>query len=205
MKNTGRGPRQRRNRQETDRLVFDAVRRMLTQDGALAGMTLQTVADEAGVNRVQLYQNFGSKQALLRAAILHFLDTVRHERESYLEYSFVERRRHMFAQFLKEPEVVRLEALLAQDKDEELEVFPDLDRALAAIDRDIDTGHLPDDADGAALHVVTAATYMGYCIFRDVYARSVDIPADELDDRVLDAFTKLLSTYSATALAPASD
>lgn len=199
MAETGRGQRQRRNRQETDQLVFDAVRRMLTRDGALAGMTLQTVADEAGVNRVQLYQNFGSKQALLRAAILHFLDTVRQERESYLEYSFVERRRHMFAQFLKEPEIVRLEALLAQDKDEELKVFPDLNRALAAVDRDIESGHLPDDADGAALHVVTAATYMGYCIFRDVYARSVDIPAGELDDRVLEAFTGLLSAYSSTA------
>lgn len=199
------GSRQRRNRQETDQLVFDAVRRMLTRDGALAGLTLQTVADEAGVNRVQLYQNFGSKQALLRAAILNLLDTVRQERDSYLELSFVERRRHMFAQILEKPELVRLEALLAQDKDEELEVFPDLARALAAIDRDVETGHLPASADGAALHVVTAATYMGYCIFRDVYARSVDLPAAELDDRVLDAFTQLLSAYSSRAEAMASD
>lgn len=203
MTSADKKPRRRRNRAETDKLVFEAVRRMLIRDGALADKTLQHVADEAGVNRVQLYQSFGSKQALLRAAIVNFLESTRRDRDTYFEMPFVERRHHIFGQFLREPEAVRLEALLAQAGDEEFEVFPDLERALAAMDRDIASQELPADADGAALHVLTAATYMGYCIFRDVYARSLGATLEDLDERILRSFVDLLSAYSDSALRPA--
>lgn len=188
--------RRRRDRSETDQLVFNAVRAMLLRDGALHGFTLQDVADEAGVNRVQLYQNFGSKQALLRAAINTLLEAMGKERNLHRELPFAERRRRIFEQFLSNPDVVRLEALLAQDGDEGFRVFPELELALAAYGRDVADGGLPPDADAVALHVLTAATYMGYCIFRDVFVRDTAVPAETLDQRVLDAFTALLDAYA---------
>ncbi|MBB3044187.1 TetR/AcrR family transcriptional regulator [Nocardioides soli] len=184
--------RRRRDRSETDPLVFEAVRRILVRDGVLAGFTLQTVADEAGVNRVQIYQNFGTKQALLRAAILDILTRTREERDAHQELPFPQRRRKIFEQFLQNPDVVRLEALLAQDGDAEFTVFPWLAEAQETLERDRREGAIPHDADALMLHVLTAATYMGYCIFREAYARDTGLTPEALDERILDTFGDVL-------------
>lgn len=192
-------PRKRRERAETDRLVYEAVRAMLVRDGVFAGFTLQNLADEAGVNRVQLYQNFGSKQGVLRAAILDTLDQSRPTRDAVRNLPFVERRLHVFEHFLANPDVIQLEALLAQDGDEELVIFPDLEVSRRDYERDIERGHLPADADPLAMHFLTAATYMGYCIFRDTMVRDSGLDPKELDTRILKAFSRMLEALASAA------
>ncbi|MFD5655857.1 TetR/AcrR family transcriptional regulator [Streptomyces hirsutus] len=190
--------RRRRDRAETDALVLETVREMLCRDGALAGFTLQNVADEAGVNRVQLYQNFGSKQALLRAAISDLFQQTAESRAAHRYLPFKERRRWMFEQFLATPDLVRLEALLAQDGDQDFSVFPEFDLTVENLKTDMDNGALPPDADPVALHVLTAATYMGYCIFKEAFSRDTGVARDDLDMRVLNAFSDLLNRLTAT-------
>ncbi|WP_305094319.1 TetR/AcrR family transcriptional regulator [Prescottella sp. R16] len=184
--------RTRRDRSLTDSLVFQAVRSLLVRDGVLAGFTFQAIADEAGVNRVQLYQKFGTRRGLLRAAIQDLMNETKADRSRYRNLPFVKRRRAIFEQALANPDVTRLEALLAQDGDDAYQIFPEIDLSRANLLRDYEEGALPEDADGVALHVLTAAAYMGYCVFRDGYARDVEIDAEELDGRVLEAFEYLL-------------
>lgn len=178
-----KGRRRRRNRSETEADLRAAALKLLATRGPLAGLNLQEVADEADVNRVQIYQYYGTRQALLCAAIMEMLSARAEERQPLRDLPFADRRRAMFDHFLRQPELVKLEALLALDNQDELTVFVEIDKARRNLERDMQRGDLPADADGLVMHVMTAATYMGYCIFREVYARDTGIPLSELDKR----------------------
>ncbi|UDL97081.1 TetR/AcrR family transcriptional regulator [Streptomyces longhuiensis] len=184
--------RRRRTRQETEADLLDAALRLLERDGTLAGITLREVAKEAGVNHGQIYQYFGDRQTLLRAAIGRLLDTQTLGAQNHWEKPFSERVRAMLRYALDQPQLLRLEALLALDGDPELTLFPELEHTKAALERDRRDGHLPEDADGLVMHAMTAATYLGYCIFREALARDLGLDPDELDQRASAVYDLML-------------
>ncbi|MFJ7948649.1 TetR/AcrR family transcriptional regulator [Streptomyces sp. NPDC096354] len=184
--------RRRRTRQETEADLLDAALRLLERDGALAGITLREVAKEAGVNHGQIYQYFGDRQTLLRAAIGRLIDTKVLSAQSHWDKPFAERRRAMLQYALEQPQLMRLEALSALDGDPELSLFPELDRTRQALERDLREGELPEGADGLVMHAMTAATYLGYCIFREAIARDLDLDLEELDERASEVYDRML-------------
>ncbi|WP_425832045.1 TetR/AcrR family transcriptional regulator [Streptomyces fractus] len=184
--------RRRRSRQETEADLLDAALRLLERDGALAGIALREVAKEAGVNHGQIYQYFGDRQTLLRAAIGRLLDTEDLGAQSHWDKPFAERRRAMLRFALEKPQLLRLEALLALDGDPELTLFPELTRTKEALERDRREGELPEDADGLVMHAMTAATYLGYCIFRETIARDLDLAPEDLDERAAAVYDRML-------------
>ncbi|WP_329580156.1 TetR/AcrR family transcriptional regulator [Streptomyces sp. NBC_01361] len=197
MSETGRPRRRRRTREETEADLLAAARRLLERDGVLAGINLREVAAEAGVNHGQIYQYFGSRQALLRAAAADLVERHTADQDDHWDRPFAERRLAMLRYRLDEPELVKLEALLALDDDDAFSPFPRFPRTLQSLERDKADGALPEDADEVAAHVMTAAAQMGYAIFREAYARDTGIPVDELDERAVHAFTRMAAGLAA--------
>ncbi|MFB7755476.1 TetR/AcrR family transcriptional regulator [Streptomyces sp. NPDC056121] len=190
---TGRTRRRRRTRQETEADLLDAARRLLARDGVLAGVNLREIATEAGVNHGQIYQYFGTRQALLRAAAADLVERQAADRDDHWDLPFAERRQAMFRHRLDEPELVQLEALLALDDDAGFSPFPRFAQTCQSLERDVSDGSLPKDADAVAAHVMTAAAQMGYIIFRQAYARDTGIPVEELDERASHAFARMVA------------
>ncbi|GAB3571420.1 hypothetical protein GCM10027445_26780 [Amycolatopsis endophytica] len=175
--------RRRRTREETESDLLDAAMRILRRDGLLEGITLRDVAAEAGVNHGQIYQYFGSREALLRAAIARLLRQSMAERPAHWAQPFARRRIAMWKWALQHSDIPKLEALLALEGDEELTLFPELARTREALEKDQAAGTLPADADGEVVHAMTAVTYLGYSIFRETIARELGIDVNELDTR----------------------
>ncbi|MFE5588915.1 TetR/AcrR family transcriptional regulator [Streptomyces sp. NPDC056549] len=189
----GKVRRRRRSREETEADLLAAARTLLERDGVLAGVNLREIAAEAGVNHGQIYQYFGTRQSLLRAAAADLVERQAEDRDDHWERPFVERRLEMFRHRLDEPELVKLEALLALDRDDSFSPLPRLTRTLQSLERDKADGSLPQDADAVAAHVMSSAAQMGYAIFREAYARDTGIPLRELDERATKAFTHMLT------------
>ncbi|OPC79257.1 hypothetical protein B4N89_34945 [Embleya scabrispora] len=185
--------RRRRSRQETEADLLAAARRLLERDGVLAGVNLREIAAEAGVNHGQIYQYFGSRQALLRAAAADLVERETAGQDGHWDRPFAERRRAMFERRLNSPDLVKLEALLALDGDEELSALPRFDRTRRSLERDQARGDLPADADPIAAHVMTGAAQIGYIVFREIYARDTGIPLDELDERAARVFDAMVA------------
>ncbi|MGW1412232.1 TetR/AcrR family transcriptional regulator [Streptomyces sp. NPDC002403] len=193
MGEAGRVRRRRRTREETEADLLDSARRLLRRDGVLAGVSLREIAAEAGVNHGQIYQYFGTRQALLRAAAADLVERQTADRDDHWDLPFAERRQAMFRHRLDEPELVQLEALLALDGDDGFSPFPRLAQTRRSLEQDMDEGSLPEDADAVAVHVMTAAAQMGYVIFREAYARDTGIPLAELDERAARAFAHMVA------------
>lgn len=175
--------RRRRSRQETESELLDAALRLLDRDGVLAGINLREVAQEAGVNHGQIYQYFGDRQSLLRAAISRLLQEHRPDPARHWKLPFTARRRAMWRWARRQAPMLRLQALLALDGDPEVTLFPALERTRESLARDQADGSLAADVDPEVAHAMTAATYLGYCVFRDTIARELGLTPDELDDR----------------------
>jgi AcrR family transcriptional regulator len=184
----GRKPRDR-TRTESD--LLDAARRLFDRDGVLAGLNLNEVATEAGVNRGQIYQIYGSRRALLRAALVRGLERLRSDRPRHWDADFGDRRRAMMRLAIPGDDVV-FPALLALDGDDDYHVFPAIEQTRSALERDKATGALPPGADGEALHALTAATAAGYALFRKAMARDLGVPVEELDERVLTVYDRII-------------
>ncbi len=187
------GRRPRGTREETENELLDAVLRLLKRDGLLAGITLREVASEAGVNHGQIYQYFGSRRTLLRAAIGRLVDRSRLDPDRHWKLPFAERRRAMWRVALRQPEYVKLQALLALDGDPDFTVFPALARTRTSLERDRESGQLPPDADVDVIHALTTVTHLGYGIFRETVARDLDIRPAELDRRAAAVFDDFLA------------
>ncbi|MDA3646889.1 TetR/AcrR family transcriptional regulator [Saccharopolyspora indica] len=185
--------RRRRSREETESDLLDAALRIMRRDGLLEGVALRDVAAEAGVNHGQIYQYFGSRQALLRAAITRLLQRSALDRDTHWEQPFAQRRTAMWRWALQQPDLPKLEALLALEGDDQLVLFPELERTRQALDRDRATGALPRDSDADVVHAMTAATYMGYCIFREAIARELGLELGELDARAGAVYERLVA------------
>ncbi|MFI7382173.1 TetR/AcrR family transcriptional regulator [Streptomyces sp. NPDC049813] len=198
MSETGKVRRIRRTRQETEADLLAAARRLINRDGVLAGINLREVAAEAGVNHGQIYQYFGTRQALLRAAAADLVERHTAEHDGHWDLPFGERRQAMFHHRVEEPELVRLETLLALDGDEDFSPLPRFEQTRQSLQRDLDNGLLPENADAVAAHVMTAAAQMGYAIFREAYARDTGIPLAELDERAGLAYSHMVAGLTQT-------
>ncbi|MFF9502307.1 hypothetical protein [Streptomyces sp. NPDC014656] len=115
------------------------------------------------------------------------------ERGKFWDLPFSERRAAMFRHRLTEPELVRLEALLALDGDEGVSPLPRFTETCHSLERDQREGALPADADAVAAHVMAAAAVVGYVIFREAYARDTGIPPEELDARAEQAYARMIA------------
>ncbi|MGW4243318.1 TetR/AcrR family transcriptional regulator [Nocardia sp. NPDC004722] len=184
-------PRKKRDRARTESDLFDAVERLLERDGMLAGLNLNEVAAEANVNRGQIYQLFGSRQELLRAALAHRLTGLATEFPGHWDLPFAERRRRLMRAALSGKWMAFM-TMLALDGDTQLSIFTDPEDMNAALGRDKAYGALPAEVDAVALNVLTAATVAGYAVFRDTVARDLDVPVAELDERIVAAYDYLL-------------
>lgn len=194
------GRKRTRDRSGTEAELLAAARRLLARNGVLAGLNLNEVSEEAGVNRGLIYQYFGSRRALLRAALA---DKTRPRvritmRERTM--SFVDRRLAVWRRALKAEEFIKLEALLALDGDEDFKVFPLLDLTRHDLARDIEAGDFANEQEAMITQVMTTATYLGYCIFRETFVRDTGIPARQLDrqatviyERMVKGLTRLAS------------
>ncbi len=164
----------------------------MARDGILAGISLREVASEAGLNRALVYQYFGSRRALMRAA----LRTLRESRQRVLRLvrtlPFVERRRLVFRGAIEDPVFARVEALLVLDGDDELRVFPTLPDAMKDIARYQENGEIDPGLNAAAVHAVAMSAQLGYCIFRDQYIAEFALPAEELDHEAERVFVRML-------------
>ncbi|HVX53763.1 helix-turn-helix domain-containing protein [Nocardioides sp.] len=188
--------RRSRDRARTEADLLEATFELLERDGIFGGVNLQEVADRAGVNRGQIYQYFGDRRSLLRSAVAHWAKAWAAGAKRHWEASFIQRRRAMFRDALADPRVTLVEALLAMDGDPDYHVLPELARTRAALERDQRSGDLPADADAVAMHAFTVAAYKGYVIFREALARDIGVPVDELDQRVLAVYDRVLESMS---------
>lgn len=187
--------RRPRDREATEARLLEAARRLLEREGVLAGVTLSKVADEAGVNRGQIYQYFGTRRQLLRAALASM--SRQRAAEADFERPFRARRQAVFDKAIERNAEIRLDALLALDGDTDLGLFPVYDQAIEALERDVETGALPADADVEMLHVLTASTYLGYAVFREAMSAETGVPLTEMDDRARATFVRILDSVAA--------
>lgn len=193
-----RSRRSRGSRKDTESALVAAALRLLERDRVLAGINLREVAAEAGVNHGQIYQYFGTRQALLRAAIADLLSRGYPVRARHWDLPYAERKRAMWKWALDHSDVLKLHALLALD-DEETDIFPDLDLTRQALERDKASGALPPDADADVVHALTSIVYFGYNIFRTAIARKLEIPVQELDLRAEKVYNLMLEGVSSPA------
>lgn len=195
MRTTSDAParRRRRSREQTESELLDAALRLMERDGVLAGINLREVAKEARVNHGQIYQYFGSRQALLRAAISRLLRENYPDPARHWKLPFTERRRATWRWALRQAPMLKLQALLALDGDPELVVFPAIDRTRRSLERDLRDGDLPAGADAEVAHAMTVATHLGYCVFREAMARDLGITPTELDRRAAAVYDDMLA------------
>lgn len=184
--------RKKRDRARTEADLLDAAQRLFDRDGVLAGLNLNEVATEAHVNRGQIYQMYGSRRALLRAALSRGLTRFRGQRPDHWDADFSARKRAMMRFAISEGDVARFGTLLALDGDEDFHIFPSFDMMRAALERDIANGALPADADAEALHTLTTAACLGYALMREAAARDMSMPVDELDTRVMAVYDRII-------------
>ena len=179
-----RAVKQRRDRTDTEQKLIDVALDLIRQKGVLAGLNLREVAEGAGVNRGNIYHYFGSRQELLRAAISRrfkaVVNTVTHERQ---HTRFVERRLENF-RLAPDSNDSLLRALLVLDGDESVDPIPYYEAGLSQLRQDVIDGDIHREHDLEALQVALSALLRGYRIFREPYAKRLQIDASELDDRV---------------------
>lgn len=186
-------PAQRQKRVETERAIMAAAVRLLERDGVLAGLNLQEVADEAGVNRSLIHQYFGSRRELLRAALdwaleQHALDHARARRGSPAQ-----RGSQHFRNVMASPESIRLVALLAIDGDDSFDALAYADDRIADSERDQAAGLFDPDMDITAMLLTWDATLVGWSLLRHAAARQFGVPVASLDKRVYEAMTARVS------------
>jgi AcrR family transcriptional regulator len=178
-----RGAR-KRDRAATESALMAAAIRLLERDGVLAGLNLQEVSDEAGLNRGLIHHYFGSRQALLRAALQRGVES---NREGYL------RSRHRPADekgqmelwaYLRDPRYARLQTLLALDGDDQFEPIPYYPERLNDAMREQAAGAWAADTDLPAMLAIWDTFLYGYIDFREALSRQMGIPLAKLDTRV---------------------
>jgi AcrR family transcriptional regulator len=183
------------DREATEAALQRAALELLERNGALAGLNLREVADEAGVNRGLVYHYFGSRQDLIRAAlrsdVKERMAAVMPQRSGSAELP--DRWCGFLASMSRHRRAVVLAALLILDGDAKVRMIPNHDVVRRRHEADIDEGWLRDDLDLDAVHVALVSTVYGYLVFRERLAEELGRDLDELDDGVADVFRRMLS------------
>ncbi len=182
-------PRSRRSPRQPDRAATEqalqaAALDLLDRNGVLAGLNLREVADEAGVNRGLVYHYFGSRRALLRAALRSDFRQRLGDFEPGMGLPAPARVAQVFRTFLRHRRAVVLAALLVLDGDHVIRILPDPTGTQTRLSRDMDAGVLPGDLDVSATHVTIASLVYGYLVFRERFAAELDEEVPALDERV---------------------
>jgi AcrR family transcriptional regulator len=188
-----------RGRQATEFRLLEATLRLLERDGVLAGLNLQEVADEAGVNRGNIYLYFGSRRELLRRALAAAAGGVHEVMAKTHELPFIERRLEHFRMFMQSRQAMAIPALLALEGDEDFLLMPRFDESRAELETDQADGRLHADADLDLVHVVPLATMLGYAIFREAFARETGTSIEDLDKRAEAIFRQMLEGLTGKA------
>lgn len=191
-------PKSARDRRATEAMLEAAVLRIISREGVLGGINLREVAAEANVNRGLVYQHFGSRRSLVRAALkaLHasrvpLIDSVR-------GLPLTDRRRLVFRASSAQPAFARIEALLAIDGDDSIVMFPGVTETLAELERDKKAGVVQSSLDIRAVHAMISSVTLGYSIFRDQMARELDLTAEELDAKAEKVLVKMIQGLRST-------
>lgn len=185
-------PAARQDESDTATKVEEAVLTMLEEQGVLSGINLNEVAKAAGVNRTLVYHHFGTRRGLLRSAIKHELRKRQVQTRTPAEPMRLGARVvHGLRALLGGGSSLRLTALLHLDGSTAPRLMPNAENTLLQLERDRALGLTPDIDDLPALHASYAAGVYGYALFREVFARDLGIPVEELDERVLAQFERL--------------
>jgi AcrR family transcriptional regulator len=197
-------PRSRRLTRQPDRAATEAALQgaaldLLDRNGVLAGLNLREVAEEAGVNRGLVYHYFGSRRALLRAALRSDYRQRLGEFDAGMDLPFPSRIAHVFRTFLRHRRAIVLAALLVLDGDQVVRILPDPVGINAALARDVADGNLPDNLDVEAAHVSVASIIYGYLLFRDRFAAELETPVRDLDERMAGTIELMLAGRRAAA------
>ncbi len=165
--------------------VENAVLELLEEQGVLAGINLNEVAAKAGVNRGLVYHHFGNRRGLLRSAIKRRMAEHRVETETpKAPMALGDRVVHALRATLKSRDTVALTTLLHLDGSTAPKLMPNAETTLLLLERDRALGLIPENADLPALHAVYAAAIYGYVVYREIFARDLELAPEALDDRV---------------------
>lgn len=166
--------------------VEDAALAMIEKEGVLAGLNLNEVAKYAGVTRGLVYHHFGSRRGLLRAAIKRRMSSERASFRTPTEpMGLGARVAHAIRATIKNKDLLALTTLLHLDGSTAPRLMPNAELTLMLLQRDQALNLLPPGDDLPALHAAYAAATYGYGLYRDVLARDLAIPVEELDERVI--------------------
>lgn len=170
----------------------DAVLEILEEQGVLAGINLNEVAKHAKVNRGLVYHYFGTRRGLLRSAIARRMKENQEEIRTPKEpMKLGDRVVHALRRTLGRTDTLRLATLLHLDGSAAPKLMPNAETTLILLERDREMKLVPDHEDLEALHVSYAALVYGYVLFREIFARDLDIDAEELDTRMEHCIARL--------------
>ena len=180
-------------RRAAESALMDAAVRLMRRDGVLAGLNMHEVAAEAAVNRGLIHRWFGSRQALLRAALRSRQQRLAPGIRSSLARPPAERTEWAVRQYMADPSYAQMVMLLALDGDEEFAPIPSLGDRLEAFQAEIAAGRWAADVDPLALTVLWDVILDGYFTMRDALVRQTGLGPEELDRRVFTAVGRLFS------------
>lgn len=172
--------------------VEEAALAMIEKEGVLAGLNLNEVAKLAGVTRGLVYHHFGSRRGLLRAAIRRRMSRDQESSRTPNEpMRLGDRVAHAIHSTIRNRDVLELTTLLHLDGSTAPRLMPNAEYTLLLLQRDQAKGLVPEGDDLPALHAAYAAVTYGYGLYRDVLARDLKIPVEQLDQRVVEVLRRL--------------
>lgn len=200
----GPGPGTGSGASDTMAKVQQAVLEMLAKDGPLAGINLNEVAKRAGVNRTLVYHHFGTRQELLRSAIRgRMQEKTSLTRTPTEPMALGDRVVHALHNALDRADTLQLMTLLHLDGSTAPRLMPNARTTLVLLERDRALGLVPPTDDLPALHAAYAAAVYGYALFREIFARDLDLEVGALDQRFAQVLP-LLFRSEGPAAAPAA-
>lgn len=193
---TRRAPRATRtsrkpDREATEHALMAAALDLLERDGVLAGLNMQEVADVAGVNRGLIHHYFGTRQALLHAAIERGLAEATDEALSRRRLSPAEKASRQLKDLTENHRYLTLLTLLALE-DDQFDPIAFREHRLADLRDEQAAGLYPNDLDLDAFLVAWDAALLGYALLRGAAARQLDTEPEKLDRRVLKLLRKMV-------------
>lgn len=128
-------PLREKQKADTRELILDAVKRLL-KDRSLAGLSLATVAKEAGVTERTVYRHFATREQLLEATWVAVNDRLGMRDFPSTAAALVERPLIVFPAFEDQGEVIRAMLASPQGREMRLRVNKERQAAIRAAVRD---------------------------------------------------------------------